>query len=67
MMVDLPSLMTLEAMRATTQAFTPRRACCTAGMSAKLDRHAAMTEMMMMEGEMTPRVARMPPARPLYR
>ena len=44
MMVDLPSLMTLEAMRATTQAFTPRRACCTAGMSAKLDRHAAMTE-----------------------
>ena len=26
-----------------------------------------MTEMMMMEGEMTPRVARMPPARPLYR
>ena len=67
MMVDLPSLMTLEAMRATTQAFTPRRACCTTGMSAKLDRHTAMTEMMRMEGEMTPRVARMPPASPLYR
>ncbi len=56
MMVDLPSLMTLEAMRATTQAFTPRRACCTAGMSAKFGQaRSAMTEMMRIEGEMTPR------------
>ncbi len=62
--VVLPSLRTLEAMRATTAERTPAKAWPTAGMWAKLRRKAAMRVMMTMEGKTMPRVAMTPPSTP---
>ena len=62
--VVFPSFSTLTAIRATTQALMPPRACCTRGESAKLLRNAAMRVMMMREGNTRPRVAITPPAMP---
>ena len=44
--VERPNFNTLLAIRATTQALTPERACCTTGIWVKLLKNAAMMVMM---------------------
>ena len=64
---DIPVVQhALAAMRATTAALMPARACRTAGISAKLDRNAAMAVIIIREGNTRPRVASTPPGIPLY-
>ena len=54
--LDLPSLTTLAAIRATTAALMPANACWTTGITANLDRKAAIKVMMTREGKTRPRL-----------
>ena len=63
---DLKSFTTELKMNTHTQTRMPPKAFCTQAMLAKLLITAAMMEMMMMEGDTTPRVVRMPPRMPRY-